>query len=54
MTQRSTKSSAPHKASATRVAPARLHQKAGSASAFGGVTKVNLGNGRFTMRKTPK
>jgi len=36
------------------VSSARLHQKSGSSNSFGGYTKVNQGNGNFTMRKTSK
>jgi len=34
------------------VSAARLHQKSGSRSSFGGYIKVNNGNGTFTMKKT--
>ena len=34
------------------VRAARLHQKSGSSNSFGGYTKVNKGNGAFTMKKT--
>jgi hypothetical protein len=34
------------------VSTARLHQKSGSSNSFGGYTKVNKGNGTFTMKKT--
>lgn len=34
------------------VSAARLHQKSGSSNSFGGYTKVNKGNGNFTMKKT--
>ncbi|WP_377639297.1 hypothetical protein [Oryzobacter terrae] len=34
------------------VSAARLHQKSGSRSSFGGYTKVNHGDGAFTMKKT--
>lgn len=34
------------------VSAARLHQKSGSTNSFGGYTKVNKGNGAFTMKKT--
>ncbi len=36
------------------VSAARLHQKSGSGSSFGGYTKVNHGNGSFSMKKTGK
>ena len=32
------------------VTSARLHQKSGAANSFGGYTKVNKGNGNFTMK----
>ena len=41
---------APH----SGVAPARLHQRTGAEHAFGGYTKVNHGNGTFSMRKSQK
>ena len=41
-------------ASPSGVAPARLHQRTGAAHAFGGYTKVNHGNGTFSMRKSQK
>lgn len=34
------------------VSSARLHQQSGSSNSFGGYTKVNLGNGDFTMKRT--
>lgn len=34
------------------VSAARLHQKSGTSNSFGGYTKVNKGNGTFTMKKT--
>lgn len=34
------------------VSPARLSQKSGTRNSFGGYTKVNKGNGSFTMKKT--
>ena len=34
------------------VGAARLHQKSGSSNSFSGYTKVNKGNGSFTMKKT--
>lgn len=34
------------------VSAARLHQKSGSSNSFGGYTKVNKGNGNFTMKKS--
>lgn len=34
------------------VSSARLSQKSGPANSFGGYTKVNKGNGSFTMKKT--
>jgi len=34
------------------VTSARLHQKSGAGNAFGGYTKVNNGDGTFTMKKT--
>ncbi len=34
------------------VSGARLHQKSGTSNSFGGYTKVNKGNGNFTMKKT--
>lgn len=37
--------------SSTGVSAARLHQKSGSSNSFGGYTKVNRGNGNFTMKK---
>lgn len=36
------------------VSSARLHQKSGSSSSFGGYTKVNHGNGSFSMKKMGK
>lgn len=36
------------------VSAARLHQKSGSSNAFGGYTKVNHGNGTFSMKPTGK
>lgn len=36
----------------TDVSPARLHQRTGASHSFGGYTKVNHGNGTFSMRKT--
>jgi hypothetical protein len=33
------------------VSDARLHQKSGSSNSFGGYTKVNHGNGTFSMKK---
>lgn len=36
------------------VGPARLHQRTGPEHAFGGYTKVNHGNGTFSMRKSQK
>ncbi len=38
--------------SSTGVSAARLHQKSGPGNSFGGYTKVNKGNGNFTMKKT--
>lgn len=38
--------------SSTGVSAARLHQKSGPSNSFGGYTKVNKGNGNFTMQKT--
>lgn len=40
--------------SSDNVSSARLHQKSGSSNSFGGITKVNHGNGTFSMRKTGK
>jgi hypothetical protein len=37
-----------------RVSQARLSQKTGSRHSFGGYTKVNTGNGSFSMKKTGK
>ncbi len=34
------------------VSPARLHQRSGAGNAFGGYTKVNNGDGTFTMKKS--
>jgi len=34
------------------VSSARLTQKSGTSNSFGGYTKVKLGNGNFTMKKT--
>lgn len=34
------------------VSAARLHQRSGVSNSFGGYTKVNKGNGSFTMKKT--
>ncbi len=34
------------------VSAARLNQKSGSGNSFGGYTKVNQGNGNFTMKKS--
>lgn len=39
-------------ASSRGVSSARLHQKTGFQSAFGGYTKVSNSDGTFTMRKT--
>ncbi len=36
------------------VSSARLHQKSGSSNSFGGVTKVNHGNGTFSMERRAK
>lgn len=36
------------------VSAARLSQKSGSRNSFGGYTKVNKGNGSFTMKRTGK
>lgn len=36
------------------VSLARLHQKSGASSAFGGFMKVNHNNGTFSMRKSEK
>ena len=36
------------------VSQARLGQRSGSRHAFGGYTKVNNGNGSFTMKKTSR
>ena len=36
------------------VSSGRLHQKSGSSNSYGGVTKVNHGNGSFSMKKTGK
>ena len=36
------------------VSAARLHQKSGSSSSFGGYTKVHHNNGSFSMKKTGK
>lgn len=44
--------SARSRSSSRGVSAARLSQKSGSRSAFGGYTKVNKGNGSFTMKKT--
>jgi hypothetical protein len=33
------------------VSDARLHQKSGPSNSFGGYTKVNHGNGTFSMKK---
>ena len=38
--------------SSKSVSAARLHHKSGSNSSFGGYTKVNKGNGNFTMKKS--
>ena len=38
--------------SAKSVSAARLHQKSGTSNSFGGYTKVNQGNGSFTMKPT--
>lgn len=38
--------------STRKVRSARLSQKSGTRNAFGGYTKVNKGNGSFTMKKT--
>ncbi|MCB0889624.1 MAG: hypothetical protein KDB38_09600 [Nocardioidaceae bacterium] len=38
--------------SSKSVSAARLHQKSGSSNSFGGYTKVNKGNGNFTMKKS--
>jgi hypothetical protein len=40
--------------SAHGVRAVRLSQKSGSRYAFGGYTKVNKGNGSFTMKKAGK
>lgn len=34
------------------VSSARLSQKSGTNNSFGGYTKVKLGNGEFTMKKS--
>ncbi|GAA1983392.1 hypothetical protein [Microbacterium pumilum] len=34
------------------VSSARLHQQSGPNNSFGGYTKINLGNGSFTMKRT--
>lgn len=36
------------------VSAVRLHQKSGSSNSFGGFTKVNYGNGTFSMKRTGK
>jgi len=36
------------------VSLARLSQKSGISNSFGGYTKVNLGSGKFIMRKIGK
>lgn len=51
MTKRSSNSS---NSSYKQVSSARLHQKSGSANAFGGYAKVNKGGGEFRMRPTGK
>ncbi len=38
--------------SSKTVSSARLSQKSGTSNSFGGYTKINLGNGNFTMKKT--
>lgn len=38
--------------SSKTVSSARLNQKSGTSNSFGGYTKVNLGHGNFTMKKT--
>lgn len=37
---------------AKSVSSARLHQKSGASNSYGGYTKVNQGNGNFTMKPT--
>ena len=39
-------------AGAKALSPGRLSQKSGAANSFGGYTKINLGSGNFTMRKS--
>ena len=34
------------------VSGARLHQQSGAKNSFGGYTKVNHGNGTFSMKRT--
>lgn len=40
--------------SSKTVSSARLSQKSGAGNSFGGYTKVNQGNGNFSMKKTGK
>jgi len=46
------RSSSKSSRSSRGVSQARLSQKSGSRNSFGGYTKVNNGNGSFTMKKT--
>ena len=46
--------SGPSSRAAGGASPARLHQKAGSSNSFGGYTKVNYGNGTFSMKRAGK
>jgi hypothetical protein len=42
------------KSSGKSVPAARLSQKSGKSNSYGGVTKVNHGNGSFSMKSTGK
>lgn len=49
------KGNRPVKSSTSRgVSQARLSQKSGTRHSFGGYTKVNKGNGNFSMQKSGK
>ena len=54
MATKSSNNSGKSSYSPSKVSPARLEQKSGSANAFGGYEKVKHDNNTFSMRKTGK
>ena len=53
MAKNNSRASSPKGSSISKgVSLARLHQHSGSSNSFGGYTKVNQGDGKFTMKRT--